>query len=227
MDLNTDALVTLLSGLVGALIGGAFTLRGATKAHELALKKEAAADKEKMVTTLMLLRTEIATGWKIFKDEYVGELSQQTPDTPYLVIFPIGESPFAIFNSAPQALALLPQKLAKDIVHFYIRAKGVVAMIEMNNRDYEQALQYGRSVLANHVESARAQNTKMPEELKEQVFLEGVQFMAGQLGMSDTADGIRELGQELEPVVQRITAAVDELLVPVSGLHNRVASPML
>ncbi|QJI39450.1 hypothetical protein HKK52_00395 [Pseudomonas sp. ADAK2] len=213
---SPDAYLSLVSGLVGALIGGAFTLKGATKAHELALKKEQAADKEKMITTLMLLRTEIATAWALFKYEYADELSQQAPETPYLTVFPIGASPFPIFDSAPQALNLLPSELAKDVVHFYMRAKGLIAMIEMNNRDYEQALQHARSLLLSHLERAREQNGEMPDNLRDQIFHGGVAFMAAHLGMGDTADGIRSLGQELDPIVRRITTTVDALFFPIS-----------
>jgi len=224
MDLGSpDAYLSLFTGLVGALIGGAFTLKGATKAHELALKKEQVADNEKMVTTLMLLRTEISTAWALFKDEYSDELSQQAPETPYLTIFPIGASPFPIFDSAPQALNLLPPELAKDVVHFYMRAKGLIAMIEMNNRDYEQALQHARSLLLSHLERAREQNREMTNELRDQIFHGGVAFMAAHLGMGDTADGIRSLGQELEPIVRRITTTVDALFFPISDKQERMS----
>ncbi|WP_192558426.1 hypothetical protein [Pseudomonas allokribbensis] len=217
MDLGSpDAYISLISGLVGALIGGAFTLKGATKAHELALKKEQAAEKEKMVTTLMLLRTEITTAWTLFKHEYADELLELKPETPYLTIFPIGASPFPIFDSAPEALNLLPADLAKDVVHFYMRAKGLIAMIQMNNRDYEEALQHARSLLLNNLEHAHKQNLELSDELRDQIFHGGVAFMAAHLGMGDTADGMRSLGQELDPVVQRVTAQVDELFFPLS-----------
>lgn len=222
MDLGSpDAYISLFSGLVGALIGGAFTLKGATKAHELASKKDQAAEQEKMVTTLMLLRTEISTAWALFKHEYADELSQLAPEAPYLTIFPIGASPFPIFDSAPPALNLLPSELAKDVVHFYMRAKGLIAMIEMNNRDYEQALQHARSLLLNNLEHAHKQNRVLPNELRDQIFHGGVAFMAAHLGMGDTADGIRSLGQELEPIVQRITTRVDELFFPLSDQQTQ------
>ena len=221
MDLGSpDAYISLFSGLVGALIGGAFTLKGTTKAHELALKKEQAADQEKMVTTLMLLRTEISTAWALFKYEYADELSKLPPEAPYLTIFPIGASPFPIFDSAPPALNLLPSGLAKDVVHFYMRAKGLIAMIEMNNRDYEQALRHARSLLLNNLEHAHQKNHELPNEQRDQIFHGGVAFMAAHLGMGDTADGIRSLGQELEPIVQRITTSVDELFFPFPNQHT-------
>ncbi|MBY8957110.1 hypothetical protein J1G18_07415 [Pseudomonas sp. MIS38] len=219
MDLgSTDVYVSLFSGLSGAIIGGLFTLKGATKAHELALKKEEAADREKMITTLMLLRTEIATAWEIFMKEYGQALSLHPPETPFLVIMPLGASPFPIFESAPQALNLLPRELAKDIIYFYMRAKGVIAMIEINNRDYEQALQFGRSYLSDYMQRARDQGKELTDEMREQVIESSVGFMAAQLGMGDTADGIRSLGQELKPIVLRIIARVDELVFPDSDL---------
>ena len=207
---SIDTLVNLAVGLIGAGIGGLCTLKGTKQAHRLALEKEAAADQEKMVTTLMLLRTEIATAWQIFWDEIGSEMLAQAAEEPYLAVFPIGESPFPLFNSAPPALNLLPCDLAQDIVHFYMRAKGLIAMIEMNNRDYEQALQHARHLLDSHL----AQDRDMPHQLQQKLFQNGVNYMAAMLGMGDSAEGIRGLARELAPVVKRITTSVDELLVP-------------
>ena len=207
---SIDTLVNFAAGLIGAGIGGFCTLKGTQQAHKLALKKEAEADHEKMVTTLMLLRTEIVAAWQIFHDEVGSEVLAQTADEPYLGIFPIGESPFPLFNSAPQALTLLPCDLAQDIVHFYMRAKGLVAMIEMNNRDYEQALQHARHLLESHL----AQERDMSEQLQQQLFQGGVEYMASMLAMADNAEGMRELAREISPLVERITTTVDDLLVP-------------
>ncbi|PKF23679.1 hypothetical protein [Pseudomonas hunanensis] len=208
--LSIDTLVNLVVGLIGAGIGGYFTLKGTKQAHRLALEKEAAADHEKMITTLMLLRTEIATAWQIFRSEIGDEVLAQAPDEPLLRVFPIGESPFSLYNSAPQALNLLPSDLAQDLVHFYMRAKGLVAMIEMNNRDYEQALQHGRNLLGSRL----VQDRNMSEQLQQELFQSGVEYMASMLGMGDSAEAIRGLARELAPVVKRITTAVDDLLVP-------------
>lgn len=215
MDLpSADTLVNLVAGLIGAAIGGYCTLLGTEKSHALATKKEADAEHERMVSTLMLLRTEIEAAWNIYRKEYADDLLRLPEGQPYLTGFPIGESPFSIFNSAPQALNLLPRELAKDIVHFYMRAKGLIAMIEMNNHDYEQALQHGRKQLAAILDQARLQNRPLQEEAQQRAFMDGVEFMAALQGMDGTPDVMRDLTRELEPVVQRITEAVDQMLVP-------------
>ncbi|MCX2546568.1 hypothetical protein [Pseudomonas sp. COW5] len=218
---SADSYVSLASGLVGALIGGAFTLKGATKAHELAMEKEKAADKDRTVKTLMLLRIEISAAWQSFREECFDTLLEQQLETPFLEIVPIGASPFPIFDSGQQALTLLPQDLAKDVVHFYMRAKGVIAMIEVNNRDYEEALQHGRALLTKRTEQDREQRKNSIDDEQAQQFLEDVEFMASLLGMPGTADGIRSIGQELEPLVQRITTKVDELFPPASVMQKR------
>ncbi len=214
---SADTFVNFAAGLIGAAIGGYCTLLGAEKAHALATKKEADAEHERMVSTLMLLRTEIETAWTIYRTEYADDLLKLPDGEPYLTGFPIGESPFSIFNSAPQALNLLPRDLAKDVVHFYMRAKGLIAMIEMNNQDYEQALQHGRRQLTAQMEQASQRYQQLSEEDQQQAFQSGVEFMAALQGMGGTPGIMRDLTRELEPVVQRITAAVDELLVPTKG----------
>lgn len=218
---SPDAYISLVSGLVGACIGGFFTLKAATNAHKFALKKEEAADRERMITTLMLLRTEIASAWELFKEECGDELSTCAEGAPFLYLLPIGKNPFPIFDSGPPALNLLPRELAKDVVQFYMRAKGLIASIEMNNRDYEQALQYARVLLMSHAERAQKDGEEFPDEKHGQLLNDGVEFMAGQLGMVDTADAIRSLAQELTPIVGRITTKVDELFFPLSDNRKR------
>lgn len=219
---SADAYISMVSGLVGAVIGGWCTLNGATKAHGLALKKEEAADRERMITTLMLLRTEIVGSWELFHEECGDELLGQTEGTPFLNILPIGANPFPIFDSGPVALNLVPRELAKNIVHFYMRAKGLIAAIEMNNRDYDQALQHARLRLLTQAERAHQAGDEVSDEAHDEVFNYSVAFMAGQLGMGDTADSIRSLTQELAPIVQRIKEEVDELFTPDLE-HNRVS----
>jgi hypothetical protein len=218
---SVDSYISLASGLLGAAIGGFFTLKGATNAHELALKKEEAADREKMITTLMLLRIEISTAWEAFNEECGNELSEQDDGVPFLNILPIGANPFPIFDSGPPALNLLPRELAKDIVRFYMGAKGLIASIEMNNRDYEQALQHARVRLLSHAERAHKHGEALSDDEHDEVFKDGVEFMAGQLGMGDTADAIRSLKQELTLVVARITTNIDELFYPLSDDKKR------
>ncbi|EJM91461.1 hypothetical protein [Pseudomonas sp. GM67] len=218
---SADTYVSLVSGLVGAAIGGFFTLKGATNAHELALRKEAAADRERMITTLMLLRIEISTAWEAFNEECGNELSEQDGGVPFLNILPIGKNPFPIYDSGPPALNLLPRELAKDVVRFYMGAKGLIASIEMNNRDYEQALQHARVHLLSHSERAHKDGEAFTDERHDQLFEEGVEFMAGQLGMGDTADAIRSLRQDLAPIVGRITTEVAELFFPLSDGQER------
>jgi hypothetical protein len=219
---SADAYISMVSGLVGAMIGGFFTLRGATKAHALALEKEEAADRERMITTLMLLRIEIVGTWDLFHEECGDELLQ-SEGTPFLNILPIGANPFPIYDSGPPALNLLPLELAKDVVHFYRRAKGLVAAIEMNNRDYDQALQHARIRLLSHAELAKKAGEEFSDETHDEVFNYSVVFMAGQLGMGDTADSIRSLAKELAPIVQRITKEVDELFTPDLDLGHQVS----
>jgi hypothetical protein len=211
MDLpSTEMLVNLAAGIGGALIGGFCTLIGTEHAHKLTQEKEEIANKERLVTTLMLLRTEIDTAWGILKGELEAELLSKQAGTPYLDIFPIGDSPFSIFNSAPQALNQLPRNLAQDIVYFYMRAKGLIAMIQMNNQDLEQALQDARNQLNACFEQVWSQGGTISEAQQKQIFEGRLDHMAALLGMARTADAIRGLTQELEPVVARITLAVDK-----------------
>lgn len=220
---SPDAYISMISGLVGALIGGFFTLKAAIFTHHQVMRKEEAAEKEKMLTTLMLIRTEVATAWKLVKDEYANQLLDLRPDTPYLTFFPLGASPFPIFDSGPQALNLLPQALANDVVKFYLRAKGLIAMIELNNRSYHQALEHGRSLLTRYTEQAREQGRVLPDDMRDEIFNGGTEYMASHIGMSDTANGMRALCLELEIVVNRITVKVNELFFPPSDHHTGIA----
>ncbi|WEJ70349.1 hypothetical protein [Pseudomonas sp. PSE14] len=210
-----DGFGNFLTGLIGAAIGGFFTLKGAEKAHILE-QENARADEDKLLdNTLAMLKVEINSAWEIYWIEYGKDLVELDDTEPLLSTFPIGEDPFTIFNSAPEALAMAPREIAKDIVYFYMRAKGLVAMVKENSSDTEECRRYAfDSMMQKRHDPAFLEltNDAFAKKLEEH-YVACIDEMSARLLMVSTATGMKILTQELKEVVERLNNSIDKYLI--------------
>lgn len=201
------------SALVGAGIGGFFTSRATMRAHRL---EKASADLESLAETkraLILLEVELRSAWDIFNLEYAPELLELPPGKPYLTVWPIGKNTFVIYHSMPQCLAEISPDLSIKIVQAYMRIKGMVAMIEENNRYSEAAAQAGLqrldSMLAPILESGRELNEE--DAARSQRFLEEyTEWQAIKIGMGQHADSLKLFTQELSRMLSSVFIGIQE-----------------
>lgn len=204
--------------LGGALVGGLFTMwathlnqKGEYERAAQARRDDQAQIKAErqmvLANTASLILVEITTAWNVFRDEYAAELRQLPDGDPFICTFPIGDNSFPIFDSAPSCLAQLPIEASQQIVRFYMRAKGLISMVNMNNIDTERAREYAnvelqkrnsqKSSIKSANEHADASNTR---------YFQDAHRMALLLGMGSTADGLKGLTKEIENLVLDIQA---------------------
>lgn len=203
------------SALVGAGIGGYFTSKATIRAHRL---EKSAADLEGLAETMRLLtliQVELKSAWDIFNKEYAPGLLALPSGKPYITVWPIGEDSFVIYNSTPQCLANISPELAIQIVQAYMRIKGMVAMIEENNRYAEAASQSGLqridSMLATFFESGRELNEE--DAARAQSFLEQyTEWQAIKIGMGQHADSLKLFTQELSKMLNLVFSGIQEEL---------------
>ncbi|MBI6781612.1 hypothetical protein [Pseudomonas syringae] len=203
--------------LVGAIVGGLFTMWATHLTQKGELNRAAQERREEKVqieaehhmvlaNTAKLILVEITTAWNVYRDEYAADLMQLPDGVPYLCVFPVGENSFPIFDSAPTCLAQLPTETAQLIVRFFMRAKGLIAMVNMNNIDTERAREYAnaelqkrssQALLSVQLENAEDINTSYVQDAKR---------MASLIGMGSTADGMKGLTLEIETLVLDLQA---------------------
>lgn len=204
----------LWSALVGAVIGGMFTL-WATRAAQKSESKRASSEREfrqrqleddrvvVLTNTVALIMVEISTAWDLYQAEYALDLMALPDGDPYLCVFPVGSNPFPVFDSAPACLTQLPSETSKQIVRFYMRAKGLISMIEMNNADTERAREYANLELQSR--PYQMPTVDMSEEQQVSALLakyeEDARRMAFLIGMGTTADGLKGLTREIGTLV--------------------------
>ena len=205
--------------LGGAIVGGLFTMwatlvtqKGESKRTDKVRREDQAKlDNERqlvLANTATLILVEITTAWNVYRDEYADELKQLPDGAPYFCIFPIGDNSFPVFDSVPACLAQLPTEISQQIVRFYMRAKGLVSMINMNNIDTERAREYANAQLQKHHGETAAvsmSETEKADEISTRYDQDATR-MALLIGMDTTAEGLKGLTSEIEALVLDIQA---------------------
>jgi hypothetical protein len=137
MNISTE-LWSGITALTGALVGGLFTMWATTRSHKLQRKAQNIIDESLLYNTANLIYVEISIAVEVYMEEYGKDLLDLPEGEPYINIFPIGDNPFPVFDSSPSSLSQLDPELSGLIVRLYMRAKGIVKMIEINNADTKE-----------------------------------------------------------------------------------------
>lgn len=203
----------LISAMTGALVGGLLSMKATMMAHHLESKRLANEQKTILNNILCLLKEELTTAWEIYKYEYADDLLKLEDTIPYLHAFPIGANTFPIYDSAPSCLANAPPEITREIIKIYMRIKGLLTMIEINNSDYALACEHGRT----EAEKVRAHLTeKIPEpndeyfKLLNSTYLKRMTEQAFLLGMGSNTAGLKRITKE-------IAATLDSIILKINN----------
>lgn len=151
--------------ITAAYIGAKATSKATTKAHNYSIQKSKNDELEKTRNMLKLIKVELTSAWEIYYLEYGLELLQLPDGAPCVDIFPIGENPFPIYDSAPSCLANIDPAISANIVRIYMRVKGLISMINLNNSDCQSAFSAGRHATQELANKAIAQGKEINEDL--------------------------------------------------------------
>lgn len=127
----------LASGLIGALIGGLFTLWGTLidgRRQERALDHEA---KDKQKSVLVGIKAEIETLLELYKKRIYDSLEEYEGGKPFENIFPLTQNYFSFYESNSFALTSINENTMKSIVICYGSARSLVDTFRMNNQILE------------------------------------------------------------------------------------------
>lgn len=198
--------------IVAAYIGARATSNATKKAHNYSIQKSKRDEIETTRNTLKLIKVELTSAWEIYFSEYGSDLLELPDGEPCTDIFPIGENPFPIYDSAPSCLANINPALSAKIVHSYMRVKGLIAMINFNNADCQIAFSAGRNAMQELANQAISERRKINEELTKKLD-EYYDYYAIQearkLRMHQTAHAMKQLTIELRDMLSMITKDID------------------
>ncbi|SFU80823.1 hypothetical protein [Pseudomonas sp. OV546] len=197
----------VMIALIAAWMGARATRKATNEAHWNAIKKSDHDEARITKNTLLLLSVEISTAWDLYQEEYAKDLFEVAASEPYLCNFPIGNNPFPIYDSVPACLANINPDTSAKLVRLYMRMKGMVSMIELNNKNYHDICKATQDAMKIIISKADDKKIEISEAGSEKLseYYDTYQYQESKkLNMGDTADGMKALTSEIELLVNDI-----------------------
>lgn len=128
-----------LAALLGAVVGGLFSLRAGRKAHLFELAKERKREEREVQNMLDSLGVEIGTLW-FFHMARVGAMVESLPQGgAFEFYYPLTQDYFTVYNTnAGKIGAVKDAKLREAIVVCYNKCKKIVDGFKYNNELYRE-----------------------------------------------------------------------------------------
>lgn len=140
-DLNVwkDAIIPLVSSLIGALLGGlaAFlTSRHALdKSHQNALNLQEIARLESIRGFILGVQTEIHSLLGTYQEEWIEGIKALKSGDPFEYTYPITQSYFTVFENGASLIGQVPDdELRSLVIRIYTAARGVIDTHLYNNK---------------------------------------------------------------------------------------------
>ena len=121
-------------GLIGALLGGFFTLLGTLVAQFLENRREISKEKRELKGVLQAFHTELQTLWERYLSTAGQKVEDLSPGNPLLMYWPITQDYFTIYSTNARKIGEIEDpRLRKLLVTAYIRSRGLIDSFRMNN----------------------------------------------------------------------------------------------
>ncbi|SFN14073.1 hypothetical protein SAMN05428971_0222 [Candidatus Pantoea varia] len=149
----------MISGLIGAIVGGLFTLWGTLIEGKRQERNNEADSKEKKKNVLIGVKTEITTLLELYQSRMMNHMGEYNGDAPFNLIFPITQNNFSFYESNAFYLSSTNEITLKAIVAFYSSARSLVDSFKYNNLIIEDLIKkntlYHESQLEIHLQDLR------------------------------------------------------------------------
>ncbi|CBA28294.1 hypothetical protein ACMSX5_001675 [Cronobacter turicensis] len=123
----------LISGLVGAVIGGLFTLWGTMIEGRRQQRESDEQAKLSKLNVLIGIKAEITSLNDVYSKRMVKTIESYDCTVPFDHLFPITQNNFSFYESNATELASVDEKTLKAVVGFYASARSLVDSYQMNN----------------------------------------------------------------------------------------------
>ena len=143
---SLDSIPTLVSTLIGALVGGLFVLWGQNRADKQQRKREANSEEQSLVGVLNALHAEL---------EGVNRAILSPPD-PFKLV-PINQDYFVVFNANASLIGRLQDTdLTEQIIRLYSTSKYLVDLINHHQTKYGTVNDYRNMGVVRSLERIEA-----------------------------------------------------------------------
>ena len=130
----------MLSGLIGAIVGGLFTLWGTLIDGKRQERTNEAESKEKKKNVLIGVKTEITTLLEVYQSRMMDNMEAYNGEGPFDLIFPITQNNFSFYESNAFYLSSTKEVTLKATVAFYSSARSLVDSFKYNNVIIEELI---------------------------------------------------------------------------------------
>ncbi|TCV91719.1 hypothetical protein [Biostraticola tofi] len=190
------------SGLIGAIIGGLFTLWGTVIDGRRQERNYENDSKEKRRNVLIGVKTEIITILEVYQSRIAKHLDEYDGSGPFNLIFPITQNNFSFYESNAFYLTTVKEETLRSVVAFYSSARSLVDSFKYNNQIIENIIK--KNALYNE--------TKLDAHLSD---LEDTLAIA-----TDYGNGLKFIHNEAMEKVEVCLSSINVELVELNSLEK-------
>lgn len=136
-------LSSFITALIGALIGGWFTLRGVDREAKITRAEAEKNDLELQLSVLKGIKGEIFTLVSLYNKRMQYHIDNIGPVKTLLINFPVGDDNFTFYEQNAKIIAKLNDSARDSIINIYTYARSLIQSFKGNNQlvvDYEKIL---------------------------------------------------------------------------------------
>lgn len=197
--LNTipEWLSSFVTALIGAIIGGLFTLRGVDREAKITRAEAEKESLELQLSVLKGIKGEVFTLVSLYNKRMQNHIDNIEPGEMLLINFPVGDDNFTFYEQNAKIIAKLNDGARDSIINIYTYARSLIQSFKGNNQlvvEFEK------------IYFDMADNNKDKE-------MYGKLYAAKIKVMVDYAQGIKNIDAELRDVINEGFNVIDQEIV--------------
>lgn len=189
-------LSSFITALIGALVGGLFTLFAVDREIKITRKQEEKDAIELQIFVLKGIKSEISILFKLYNKRMKGHIEEIEPGKMFLLGFPIGDDNFTFYEQNAKLIAKLNDGPRDSIIDIYTHARSLIQSFKGNNQlivEHENIL-LGMANGNNNVEFyQRLYNAKQEVMID---YAQGIKAIDGEVRQS-IYNGFTNIDQEI------------------------------
>lgn len=192
-DKNFESISSFITALIGAIIGGMFTLKGVDREARITRTEAEKEALELQLSVLKGIKGELVTLFDLYNKRMRIHVDNIVPGQALNLGFPIGDDNFTFYEQNAKFIAKLSDDARDSIINIYTYARSLIQSYKGNNQlieEYEKIL-FGM-----------AENNK-DKEMYERLHDKKVEVMI------DYAQGIKAIDAELKEAIDKGFNVID------------------
>lgn len=201
-------LSSFITALIGAVVGGMFTLRGVDREAKITRAEAEKESLELQLSVLKGIRGEVFTLISLYNKRMRDHIDDIGPGKMLCIGFPIGDDNFTFYEHNAKVIAKLNDAPRDSIISIYTYSRSLIQSFKGNN---QLVVEYERILF------------DMADNNKNKEMYEGL-YAAKTKVMIDYAQGIKAIDAELRKVVDEGFNVIDQ---EIAGLQLKLINSKL